>query len=404
MNCPLAKELANRLREAREDMTQRWLDRIKERVTIDEQQVFPTEALLDHVPLLMDGIADYMEDPADEIGADDTVLAKAMELGELRFAQGFGPHEVLKEYEILGNVLFHFMTGIVDEIERECTRAELLACGHRLFRAITVIQQITTTHYLRVADERVRDREERLRGFNRLVTHELKNRIGAVGGAAEMLRERWIVDDGTKRERFLSIISENATGMEAMLEDLLLLSRTDPDTRPQRNVELPAVATEAAHQLRAMARERGVEIRIADDLPRVEVDSATVELCLVNYLSNGIKYADPDEDTRWVEVRGRYEKTDGGAGELIVAVQDNGIGVPPERRARLFERFYRAHEAVAGVDGTGLGLSIVRDTIEAIGGRAWAEFEGGGGSTFLFAVPDRDDDAEGPAVEEDPEE
>jgi hypothetical protein len=87
--CPLAIALASRLRAQREELTQRWLERIASRVSIDANKVFPTDELLNHVPLLMEGIADYLENPAHVIGADTPVVGKAMELGALRLAQGF---------------------------------------------------------------------------------------------------------------------------------------------------------------------------------------------------------------------------------------------------------------------------------------------------------------------------
>jgi signal transduction histidine kinase len=94
---------------------------------------------------------------------------------------------------------------------------------------------------------------------------------------------------------------------------------------------------------------------------------------------------------RWIEIRGRVERRDDKRGEsLIVEVRDNGIGVPEEARAKLFERFFRANtESVTGVEGTGLGLSIVRETVESVGGRAWADVNGPAGSTFAFAIPCR---------------
>lgn len=87
--CRLAGALAERLRDSRSELTHRWLDRIASRVAIDPNRVFPTEELLDHVPLLIDGIADYLEDPAAEVSADTPVIGKARELGALRHAQGF---------------------------------------------------------------------------------------------------------------------------------------------------------------------------------------------------------------------------------------------------------------------------------------------------------------------------
>src|SRR5215211_3551536 len=104
VNCRLAGALAERMRANREELTRRWLDRIAARVELDPNKVFPTDDLLDHVPMLMDKIADYIENPSDEITADAPVTGKAIELGELRWSQGFDAHEILKEYEILGGV------------------------------------------------------------------------------------------------------------------------------------------------------------------------------------------------------------------------------------------------------------------------------------------------------------
>jgi signal transduction histidine kinase len=387
-SCRLAGALAERIRAAREELTRRWLERIAARVELHPNRVFPTDELLDHVPLLMDRIADYLKDPSDEITADAPVTGKAIELGELRWSQGFDAHEILKEYEILGGVLFAFLVRTVDEVDQECPRSELLACAHRLFRAVSVIQQVTTTHYLRLAGERVNEREQRLRGFNRMVTHELKNRISSVLGAGQLLADPEIARSDAQRARFAQMVVQNAEGMQAVLENLLELSRTDSDSRKQRNVPLPRVAAEVCRQLREMAAARGVAVRMRD-LPEVEVNAAAVELCLTNYVSNAIKYSHPGREERWVEVCGRLDTTGGGC-ELVLQVQDNGLGVPADKRENLFDRFFRAHgDTVTGVEGTGLGLSIVRETVEAMGGRAWAEFGDADGSRFLISIPCR---------------
>jgi signal transduction histidine kinase len=390
INCSLASALAQRLRGEREDLTRRWLDRIAARVALDPNRIFPTETLLNHVPLLIDGVADYLEDPTREIAADGPVIGKAIELGELRFSQGFSAHEILKEYEILGGVLFAFLVRSVDDIEEPCTRGELLACAHRLFRAVSVIQQVTTTHFLRAVDERVNEREERLRSFNRTVSHELKNHIGAVLGAGQLLQEEEVAGDPQMRARFARMVIENAEGMQSVLENLIALSRTDAEVRQQRHVLLPEAVAEVLRQLREMARSRGVEVRIAGELPAIEVNAAAVELCLTNYVSNAIKYSDPKKPERWVEVRGTIEVSMPEAPRLVIEVRDNGLGVPAEARDQLFRRFFRAHgSTVTGVEGTGLGLSIVRETMESIGGGSWAEFHDDDGSSFFLALPCR---------------
>ncbi|MDQ3555713.1 MAG: HAMP domain-containing histidine kinase [Gemmatimonadota bacterium] len=277
---------------------------------------------------------------------------------------------------------------------------ELLVCARRLFRAVSVIQQVTTSHYLRLADERVHHREEQLRSFNRAVSHEMKNRINTIRGATEMLREEWVADDAKQRERFTDIIARSTEGMQGVISSLIELSRLDSATTQPRNVLLSSAATEVARQLREFAAAREVQIRISDDLPEVEVPAAAVELCLSNYLSNAVKYRDPAKAERWVRVEGKLTSDSHGGHEVsqvVVQVRDNGLGVPAEARERLFERFFRAHEeTVTGEEGTGLGLTIVRETIEAIGGRAWAEFGADSQTCFMLSLPLR---AEDPAAD-----
>jgi signal transduction histidine kinase len=224
-----------------------------------------------------------------------------------------------------------------------------------------------------------------------MVTHELKNRISSVLGAGQLLADPEIASDDKQRARFAQMVVQNAEGMQGVLENLLELSRMDPGARQQRNVLLPRVAAEVCRQLRDMAAARGVKVRI-HDLPEVEVNSAALELALTNYVSNAIKYSDGAADERWVEVIGRLDTADeaGGACRLVIEVSDNGLGVPADKRQQLFTRFFRAHgDTVTGVDGTGLGLSIVRETVEGMGGRAWAEFEGERGSRFFISLPYR---------------
>jgi signal transduction histidine kinase len=385
--CPLAGALAERLREEREPLTRRWLERISDRVALHPSRIFPSEELLDHVPLLIDGIASYIERPEQPVSTDMPVIAKAMELGALRHAQGFDEYELMKEYEIFGGILFTFLSGAVDAIDLPCTRAELVLCAHRLYYAISLIQQATTVHFLSLMKERLKEREERLRAFNRALTHELRNRIGATMGASQLLQMPEIV--GAEQQRLVDIIVRNMESMKVSLDNLLELTRLSNDVRQQRHILLPRAAAEVVRQLREFARSRGVVVTLDESLPDVEVNAAAVELCLTNFLSNALKYADDGKAQRWVNIRGHIGPTADAPAHVVVEVVDNGMGVPREQRERLFERFFRAGvEMVTGVEGTGLGLSIVRETVESLGGRAWATFAEQG-STFAFSLPVR---------------
>lgn len=397
-NCPLAATLAMHLRAARDELTERWLERICARVAVEPNRVFPSEQLLDHVPLLVEGIAAYLEFPTSMIAADMLVIDKARELGALRHAQGFDQFEILKEFEILGGILLTFIGRVAEQSDEPCGRAELLGCAQRVFHAVSLIQEATTTQYLQLMTQRLAEREERLRAFNRTLTHEFRNRIGATLGAGQILGMEGIADD--KREQLSAVVVRNAQGMQMVLDNLLELSRVGSDSRQQRHVRLPQAAAESARQLREMAHAHGISLRLLPTLPDIEVNAAAVELCLTNLISNAIKYSNPTEPDRWIEVQGRIVEPSGDrVREVVVEVTDNGLGVPANERQRLFERFFRADDAAAsGVEGTGLGLSIVRETIHSLGGTVWAEFPEKG-SVFGFRLPCRREGEPSPAAE-----
>jgi len=375
------------MRESRLDLINRWLTRITERVQLDPNSVFPSEELLDHVPLLVDGIASCIENPALSIGADAPVIAKAMELGALRHSQGFDEYQILKEFEILGGVMFAFLTRTVRELDQPCENADLLVCSHRLFNAITVIQQATIVHYQELLRERVKERESRLRGFNQALSHEMKNRIGATLGAAEILEQDEVGSAG-ERKQVLKILLRNLASMRTTIDNLVELSRLDFDARQARHVPLRSAVAESARQLRSFGEQSGVRIEIDEDFPAVEVGAAAIELCLTNLISNAIKYHDRSKSDRWVRIGAEVERVDGPP-RVVIRVADNGLGVPLDERPRLFERFFRAtHEHTGEIEGTGLGLSIVRETAKSLGGSAWAEFKEGE-SIFAFSIPSR---------------
>jgi signal transduction histidine kinase len=385
----LAATLSDRLRSAKQELVTQWLNRISARVAISTKRVFPTHELLNHVPLLIEGIAGYLKRPERNIDSKAPVVAKAMELGALRHAQGFDAYELLKEYEMLGEIIFAFLADCAEQMPEDVPRRHFLACWERTSQAIELIRQATVSHFLRLSAAQINERENRLRKFNRTVAHELKNNVNAIASASTMLAESWT--DEAERKEFEAIIAKNADGLKRVLSNLELLARTQADTRHCRNVLLPEVANEAVRELREAAKAKEVDVRIADDLPTIEVDAATVELCLMNYVSNAIKYSDGTKGERWVAIEAVFEGPDIEKDrQVVIRVSDNGIGVPADKREQLFHEFYRAHgDTVTCADGSGLGLSIVRETVESIGGRAWAEFPEGVGSVFAFSLPSR---------------
>lgn len=386
-NVPLASELARRMRDAREEITGEWLVRIAERVSLAPNRVFPTNDLLDHIPLLLKGIADHLENPADTVAADSLVVAKGMELGALRYNQGFAEGEILKEFEILGSILFSFISSELPSIGEPGTREDLMTCAHRVQNAVSLLHQAAVTEFLQLLKRQLAEREDRLHAFNRALSHEFRNKIGAAHGAALLLDLAEL--DDVERRRLRGIVTRNLGSMRGMIDNLVELSYLSRETRQHRYVRLPAAAAEAVRLLADAAEDKRVEVRIATGIPDVEVSSAA-ELVLSNLLGNAVKYSDPAKPERWVEVRGHVKPPDEkGRGEIVVEVADNGVGVPEDDRLLIFDRFYRVTATAQDVDGSGLGLTIVQDVIASLGGRVWADFPGEGGSVFAFSLPSR---------------
>lgn len=378
------------LRRSSDEIARRWLERVAARVAIEREYVFPSEDLLDGIPLLVEGIATLLNDEPGDLTADLQVILKARELGQLRYSQGFSARQILWEYDLLGSIISQFL----DENVIAGTVAASARDYRLLLRALAAIQRATLEEFLLRAEDQIKEREDRLRAFNRALTHELRNDLGAILGAARMLREGFVVEDHAQRERFVDMLIQNGERIEIVLANLLELARIDFDGRRNRNVLLQHAAEEVARRLRDLAEAASVHISIGK-LPRVEVNAAAVDFCLTNLIVNGIKYSDRDKAERWVKVQGSVvAQPDHDL--AVVEVIDNGRGVPEMERPRLFERHFRAMNS-ADQEGTGLGLSLVREFVERLGGRVWAEFLDDE-TVFAFTLPARRESDEAPTV------
>jgi two-component system phosphate regulon sensor histidine kinase PhoR len=228
----------------------------------------------------------------------------------------------------------------------------------------------------------------RLEGFNRLVSHELRQPLSALTSAVGVLRKRMDVIDGTNLQTVVDLVQRNVDRLTELTNKLATLSRlrTEEDNPQIQRVELAAVAGDVVRQLKDMAEARRVEIRVSDALPEVTVDVGRLELILINLISNAIKYSDPNASSRFVEIA----PADAEDGCVAITVRDNGIGIERVHLPSVFDRFYRAHtprEGDPSVDGLGLGLAIVNDCVRSIGGRITVNSTPTRGTTFLVTIP-----------------
>ncbi len=373
-----------RMRADHESLARRWLVRLNELLPVAANEVFPSQALLDHIPSLIQEIADYLEDTdADEFAANTFVVDKARELGELRYEQRASVHQLLREYRVLGSILVTF----VEQETRPLVSVapiEVIAVLGRVAQAVGVLQQTTIETFIAKYTARIDDQTRRLENFNRMVSHELRQPIGALQFALKLSDD---CEDHEARAGYREVIERNLTRLVRLTDQLAMMSRlkASADNTQTQHLPLELVAREVARQLSDMAERRGVEIVIDSDLPVLQVDVAAVELILVNLVSNAIKYSDATKPRRVVELGGESR-----AEACVIRVRDNGVGIAPEHLPRIFERAYRAHadrDEELGTDGFGLGLAIVRDCVADQGGQVTVDSVLGEGATFTVTLP-----------------
>jgi signal transduction histidine kinase len=384
--------LAERIEAAQRDISHRWLARLTELLPVDVRDVFPSDQLLDHIPAIIDLIATYLRAPDDEeFAANTTVITKAQELGHLRHGQQASVHQILREYALLGTVLEQFVTDATATLADPPTPLECLDVMRRIGRAVQTLMQITVDTFVAEYTDTITRQTEQLAGFNRMVSHELRNPLNTIQLVIGMLSSTGDADLPPLRTRITPLLQRNVTRIADILRSLeeLARAREQTDTPVVQVIEVGAVAGEVARQLADVAAARGVTIRVAPELPAVTVDMARLELALMNLVSNAIKYSDPAKSDRHVEITGTAVD-----GRCIVAIRDNGLGIPAEFLPQLFRRrFLRAHrhlDGALGNDGTGLGLSIVHECLSSIGGVVEIESAEGHGTTVTVTLPHDD--------------
>jgi signal transduction histidine kinase len=379
-----ATTIAESMRASHVELAARWLQRLHDLLPVPVAAVFPSSSLLDHIPDLIEQIAgDIASGSTEALVTNTSVIRKAQELGELRYRQQASVHQLLREYRLLADVLNAFVDEEVVRLNLDTHASEALAVAARLHEAVFLLMQTTVDTFVALYADTVTRQNTRLEGFNRMITHELRQPLGTIRSAVEVVRSGDTTPEA--RDRCIDLIETNSRRMAAMTTRLLTLSTLDADSIQTQEADFGRLVEDAAGQLDEMAARRGVAVRRNVPPIRLVTDVARVELILVNLVSNAIKYSDPAKADRFVEITAAALDED-----VQLIVRDNGVGIPRAHLNRVFEAFYRAHSArdsELGADGIGLGLAIVTECARHLGATLAIDSEDGSGTTLSVRLP-----------------
>ena len=219
---------------------------------------------------------------------------------------------------------------------------------------IIVFQDITEQHKL----------DNMRKEFVANVSHELKTPITTIKSYTETLMDYEDMDDELMY-KFLSVIDNECDRMARIVRNLLQLSNMDYNKAVWNKVEYPVekLIQDSCLKLDLTFKEKNqnVNLEIEEDIPNIVIDKDGIEQVILNILSNAIKYTPAGGH---MDIYARAEEDN-----VIITIKDNGIGIPDEDKARIFERFYRVDKGRSReLGGTGLGLSIAKQIVESHGG------------------------------------
>lgn len=264
-----------------------------------------------------------------------------------------------------------FSADTIEFLETFAGQSALAVWNAQLFRELE-----TKTAELQVVSQHKSE-------FLASMSHELRTPLNAVIGFSEVLLERMFGELNERQDEYLRDILSSGRHLLQLLNDILDLSKVEAGRMQlERSVFSVRGALDYGLSLvreRAAAHGIALSLEIEDGVDTLDSDELRFKQVLLNLLSNAVKFT-PDGG-RIAVVAKRQDDS------IAVTVADNGIGIPPEDRERIFESFQQGRRGTQREEGTGLGLTLCRRIVALLGGSMWLQSELGEGSIFGFTVP-----------------
>ena len=204
-----------------------------------------------------------------------------------------------------------------------------------------------------------------------------------VASYTELLAKRYKGLLDSDADEFITFAVDGCNRMQGLIQDLLTYSRAGAKGKILREISCEDALNKAVTNLRAAVKQSDT-VMTHDSLPNITTDGTQLVQVFQNLIGNAIKY----RRTEAPQIHVSATKNDGN--EWIFSVRDNGLGIDHRYFERIFVLFQRLHGRNE-FEGTGIGLAICKKVLERMGGRIWVESQLGKGSTFYFALPERDE-------------
>ncbi len=218
-----------------------------------------------------------------------------------------------------------------------------------------------------------------LENFAYIASHDLREPLRTVQSYMQLLRRRYQSSLDATALEFIDYAIGGATRMRTLIDDLLTYARVASRRRPLVRVALADIVSEVQRSLEVRLHEKGAVIEVGD-LPEVIADPRQLEQLFQNLVANAVKFHKAGQSPK---VTIEAERKDD---EWLICVRDDGIGIDPAYKEKIFILFQRLHSRDE-YEGTGLGLAVSAKIIERHGGKMWVESELGQGAAFLFTLP-----------------
>jgi light-regulated signal transduction histidine kinase (bacteriophytochrome) len=203
-----------------------------------------------------------------------------------------------------------------------------------------------------------------------------------VASYTQLLAKRYKGRLDADADEFIAYAVDGSNRMQVLIHNLLAYSRAGTNGEVLRQISSESSLKEALANLRATIEESGAVVT-HDSLPAIRTDDRQLAQVFQNLIGNAIKYRSAEIPHVHVSA------TKNGGNEWIFSVRDNGLGIDPQYFDRIFILFQRLHGPTE-FKGTGIGLAICKKMLARLGGRIWVESQPEKGSTFYFALPERD--------------